>query len=245
MLKFFRQIRQRLIRENRFSKYLLYAIGEVVLIVIGIWIALQLNNWNSERLDQIESNKYLAKLEQEMGALISYYNDQKIFRLSDHQKALDALKFIESCGEKKEYEDSFMQTMVSHQILSKYGEIRNTYEEMIAVGAFSAIPDKELKSKIFFAFNELTDGQTQIDYYRDELGRASTVINNQVSFSYNSESELTARYEVANLCRDVAFRNAVVEVIDAREDYIRGLDIISSAMSEAREAIRMFNNRTK
>jgi len=48
MIKFFRQIRQRLLTENKFSKYLLYAIGEILLVVIGILIALQINNWNEE-----------------------------------------------------------------------------------------------------------------------------------------------------------------------------------------------------
>jgi hypothetical protein len=48
MLRFFRQIRQRLITGNKFSKYLLYAIGEILLVVIGILIALQVNNWNEE-----------------------------------------------------------------------------------------------------------------------------------------------------------------------------------------------------
>jgi len=50
MIKFFRKIRQQLLTENKFSKYLLYAIGEIVLVVIGILIALQINNWNIERL---------------------------------------------------------------------------------------------------------------------------------------------------------------------------------------------------
>ena len=49
MIKFFRKIRQRLLTENKFSKYLLYAIGEVFLVVIGIMIALQANNWNQSR----------------------------------------------------------------------------------------------------------------------------------------------------------------------------------------------------
>ncbi|MEM9000637.1 MAG: DUF6090 family protein [Bacteroidota bacterium] len=49
MIKFFRKIRQKLLQENRFSKYLLYAIGEIILVVIGILIALQINNWNEER----------------------------------------------------------------------------------------------------------------------------------------------------------------------------------------------------
>ena len=49
MIKFFRKIRQKLLTENKFSKYLLYAIGEIVLVVIGILIALQINNWNELR----------------------------------------------------------------------------------------------------------------------------------------------------------------------------------------------------
>ena len=46
MIKFFRKIRQRLLSENKFSKYLIYAIGEIVLVVIGILIALSINNAN-------------------------------------------------------------------------------------------------------------------------------------------------------------------------------------------------------
>ncbi|MCZ4410339.1 DUF6090 family protein [Cryomorphaceae bacterium 1068] len=49
MIKFFRHIRQRMIKESRFSKYMLYAIGEIVLVVIGILIALQINNWNEQK----------------------------------------------------------------------------------------------------------------------------------------------------------------------------------------------------
>jgi hypothetical protein len=49
MIKFFRQIRKRMLKENKMSKYLLYAIGEIVLVVIGILIALQINTWNEER----------------------------------------------------------------------------------------------------------------------------------------------------------------------------------------------------
>ncbi|WP_054558503.1 DUF6090 family protein [Croceitalea dokdonensis] len=49
MIKFFRKIRQKLLAENRFSKYLLYAIGEIVLVVIGILIALQINTWSENQ----------------------------------------------------------------------------------------------------------------------------------------------------------------------------------------------------
>ncbi len=49
MIKLFRRIRQKLLTENKFSKYLIYAIGEIVLVVIGILIALSINNWNETR----------------------------------------------------------------------------------------------------------------------------------------------------------------------------------------------------
>ena len=49
MIKFFRKIRQQLLTENKFSKYMIYAIGEIILVVIGILIALGINNWNENR----------------------------------------------------------------------------------------------------------------------------------------------------------------------------------------------------
>ncbi len=62
MIKFFRRIRQKLLQQNRFSKYLLYAIGEIVLVVIGILIALQINNWNERRKAAIEEKEILENL---------------------------------------------------------------------------------------------------------------------------------------------------------------------------------------
>ncbi len=61
MIKFFRHIRQQLLTENKLSKYLFYAIGEIILVVIGILIALSLNNWNEERkLNKLENSTLYA-----------------------------------------------------------------------------------------------------------------------------------------------------------------------------------------
>ncbi|WP_026952516.1 hypothetical protein [Algoriphagus mannitolivorans] len=46
MISFFRKIRQKLLQQNRVTRYLAYAIGEIFLVVLGILIALQVNNWN-------------------------------------------------------------------------------------------------------------------------------------------------------------------------------------------------------
>ncbi len=77
MIKFFRKIRQRLLSENKFSKYLIYAIGEIVLVVIEILIALQINTWNeSRKLAAIRDNNNLQPLEDLKTD--AAYTDQKI-----------------------------------------------------------------------------------------------------------------------------------------------------------------------
>ncbi len=66
MIKFFRHFRQMLLVNNRFGKYSLYALGEIVLVVIGIMIALSINNWNAQRLKNEENDVLLNKLTEEL-----------------------------------------------------------------------------------------------------------------------------------------------------------------------------------
>ncbi len=66
MIKFFRKIRQNLIMENKTSKYFKYAIGEIVLVVIGILIALQLNNWNDVRKNKNYEQEILLLINQNL-----------------------------------------------------------------------------------------------------------------------------------------------------------------------------------
>ncbi len=62
MIKFFRKIRQRFLTENKFSKYLIYSIGEIFLVVIGILIALQVNNLNEDRKERKVEIRLLNEL---------------------------------------------------------------------------------------------------------------------------------------------------------------------------------------
>ena len=62
MIKFFRKIRQNLLSENKFAKYLFYAVGEIILVVIGILIALGINNWNINRLERKTEKNILLDL---------------------------------------------------------------------------------------------------------------------------------------------------------------------------------------
>ena len=66
MLKFFRRIRQNQLLEGKTSRYFKYAIGETILVVIGILIALGINNWNENRIAQNQAKTYLVNLDEEI-----------------------------------------------------------------------------------------------------------------------------------------------------------------------------------
>jgi len=96
MIKFFRKIRQKLLAEGKLKSYTFYAIGEIFLVVVGILIALQINNWNQVRKDR--SNEILlllelrASLSQEATQFVGLI--EKIERTRDGYDALE--KFVRS-----------------------------------------------------------------------------------------------------------------------------------------------------
>jgi hypothetical protein len=66
MITFLRRIRQNLINSNKLSKYLLYALGEIVLVMIGILLALQINTWNENRKLKAKTKDYLLLLKEDL-----------------------------------------------------------------------------------------------------------------------------------------------------------------------------------
>jgi len=95
MIKFFRKIRQNSINENKFTNYLKYAIGEIVLVVIGILIALSINNWNENnklnKLKQVYYRQLLKDLNADKEYLtekINIYNT----RITGYENYLDTYK---------------------------------------------------------------------------------------------------------------------------------------------------------
>ena len=68
MINFFRQIRHRLVDDNRFFKYSRYAIGEIVLVVVGILIALSINSWNQKRQLSNQEHKLLLEIKNDLNS---------------------------------------------------------------------------------------------------------------------------------------------------------------------------------
>ena len=77
MIKFFRKIRYDLMEKNKTGKYFKYAIGEIVLVVIGILIALQINNWNEGNKHQLRTENLILRLEKQISQNIEQAQKEK------------------------------------------------------------------------------------------------------------------------------------------------------------------------
>ncbi len=112
MIKFFRKIRQGLLTENKFSKYLLYAIGEIILVVIGILIALSINNWNEDRKSKKKTVLLLKQVQKEL--LYNIKNSNIVF---DFYRGKDSLIY-KVLNEKVNYEDYKSNNELRNLVLS-------------------------------------------------------------------------------------------------------------------------------
>lgn len=95
MFKFFRRIRQQLLSKNRIRKYFLYAIGEIILVVIGILIALQINNWNEASKDALREQQILKQLNKEYIANLIQLEEKIVMRNEMIAASSTILKYID------------------------------------------------------------------------------------------------------------------------------------------------------
>ena len=146
MIKFFRKIRQNLVVESRFSKYFIYAVGEIILVVIGILIAITLNNSNQAQSQRSISAEKLTKLRQ-----LIYQDSINMAKTIDHSKIQianiqEAIDKFDQGFSQLDYQ-SIMKIIIGSGPRTTPLD-RSIYEEMLNSGEFSYIQDAELKRKI-------------------------------------------------------------------------------------------------
>ena len=132
MIKFFCHIRQTLIMENKTSKYLKYAIGEIVLVMIGILLALQINNWNENRKIRAFEVKMLSEIRLELIRDTIYFNAIKERPTSANESIDKIIKFMDN-GESEN--DSILKYINNSINLSfQFIYHKGAYESLKSVG---------------------------------------------------------------------------------------------------------------
>ncbi|EPR74166.1 hypothetical protein ADIWIN_0743 [Winogradskyella psychrotolerans RS-3] len=155
MIKFFRKIRQNLIMENQTSKYLKYAIGEIILVVIGILIALQINNWNeNQKAKQLEANFFdnvLIELKKDQLKL-NYYKNFHTKRI----EYLDTLLTYVRNPNKTMGIDKFGMYVEPLFYASDPTNYNITFESAKSLGTFNNFKEKELLKDLSQYYTDFT-----------------------------------------------------------------------------------------
>jgi hypothetical protein len=209
MIKFFRHIRKKLVGENRFSKYLIYAIGEIVLVVIGILIALQINNWNESRKAKVRSIEYHTRLIEDVERVVATSEklNQTSYRvLNSIQRTVDLLDLGKPLTSKDKEIVDYTLVWVS-RFNYQFTELA-TYEEMQSNGDLSLIYNINLRDKLV----NFHDYMASVDAIFNRLGTTITndlsMLDKYVKSKVNPETlEITNKYNFLDMAKDKKFIN--------------------------------------
>ncbi len=201
MIAFFRKIRQRLLTENKVSRYILYAIGEIVLVVIGILIALQINNWNEQKKaidkEQQALTEILSDLDLNISSLngIIYTDRNSIITCANSVKLI-----IYNIEKTRVYHDSLA---VHFSNTFRYPDLdlkSSGYESLTSIG-IDLIEDQDVRSAIgkYYtytipgvkaAYMELRDDfyHYMLDFLRTEFKSIGLELDQRIDipFDYNA-----------------------------------------------------------
>ena len=144
MIRLFRKIRRSLLSENKFSKYLLYAVGEIVLVVIGILIALQINNVNESHKQRVKEVQFLQNLKSDL-----IFEEKELERYIEIRESIVdsaqlALEYLN--GKPMENAQIFNYHTFNVGIWREFQRNNNTFLELINSGNLTIISNDAIKN---------------------------------------------------------------------------------------------------
>ena len=159
MIHLFRKIRQEHITKNRLRKYLMYAFGEIILVMVGILLALQFNNWNQEKENTKKENWYLINIVEDIEyqkSSIKYIKNNCLKSIEIGQSIMKAYKTNKTFLEVDSLDKKLNFLMRSFT----FPNINNTYSELVSSGKFDLIQEKELSLNIIDYFIYIEENHT-------------------------------------------------------------------------------------
>lgn len=236
MIKFFRKIRKNLLNEGKTSKYLKYAIGEIVLVVIGILIALSINNWNVKKIEKSNELKYYKNIKRQLNEDENAINANIDYNNLYLKQFNQAIKIIEQ--DDRNIVDSLVSISVNLLEFSDFHRQSNIYETMVNSGEIKLLKNQQ----IIEALQQLEEKYIFINKLEDTHSQAviKFVVPNIISSlkvsSMKAENiEKLYSYEFQNLFVLVA--DLMVEKNEAYENIVFRINSIDNLLDNEIEKI--------
>ncbi len=212
MISLFRKIRQKLLSQNRITQYLTYAVGEILLVVIGILIALQVNNWNENRKNQREGVAILRNLKSELTedfSMMAY----TIERLESRKTSADYLyqlitKEAESGGiDSTAIVGALMRSGYIHKFVPSFA----VYNEIQNSGKLNLIQSDSIKKKLANYKSRVEENlriESPYEITLKDFEKKAVIFLSEIPLTENkkiTESYRLINFDLVELSQDKAF----------------------------------------
>ena len=175
MIKFFRQIRFKLMGENKTSKYFKYAIGEIVLVVIGILIALQINTWNEEKNEIKAENNFYTNLKVDLNQDLEFIK----FVQEYYKPKLDAYNLLNRIYANEYLKNKFtIDSLISVYLFTPqrtFYPVSGVFKSAIAGNEINSYKQKKITQNIIklygSTYDRVIDNGKFVDKRWSDLGK--------------------------------------------------------------------------
>jgi len=233
MINFFRQIRKSLFMKNKTGKYFKYAIGEIFLVVIGILIALSINNWNENRQNRKVLTIYTNQLIEEVEINVAQLNNI----VKNETKLVKHLDTVVSLLNKQDYDNIKLKNK-SYALLTfeDFNPETIAYDNLKSSGEFKLIENIELRNAISGAYNTFEDVKLtqEVHYYNMKTRVADYFLENADYGNFQHTS--------TDFAKDRVFKNLTLGSVATFNQKIEACKNSLESLKELKTKLEYFSN---
>ena len=225
MIKFFSKIRHKMLKENRLSKYIVYAIGEIILVVIGILIALSINNKNEIRKQRDLELHYLSNIKTDLILNIKHLDNY----INRRETSINSANEIIAHYEGKPIKDlkAFSRHTVNIYTWRKFFQINNTFQELMNSGNLALISNDSIKDVLLnmeSLYKVMKDGEAHFRYDSEillyepsyNMMDMNPIVQNYMYFASkgaDGDNRELSKKEFENMLKDTKQKNGFVMAV--------------------------------
>lgn len=240
MLRFFSKMRYKLATQNRVAKYMRYAIGEILLVVIGILIALQINNWNEHRKIHIYEQKILNDLVRTIDNDLGVHH-MLLGRLDSMEFGVSNLYRL--MGKNESSADSLQKYLPYLSMGIRFGYDPGVYESLKSVG-LDKITDDAIRADLARLYDFLYPRINEmIDFgYKQPSNKAKELLDkfwiSGVEVKPNGEASIIKRVEIKDPFHNQDFLNGIMLNSNSYKNARYRIEFIIGESEQVKESLK-------
>jgi hypothetical protein len=193
---------------------------EFLIVVAGIFVGLQVTDWNERRQLRERELNYLQRMSEDLSKMEAEFHQILEYGGGRSEVVMRALRALEKCDASLATPDDFRITFADYQTQPTPTIITRTYEEMVSSGALASMADRDLSGDIASLFGALGNYKTFMQGVRISLPVVDRVLWKHLDLSYDAKGRPVLRqFDFAAACQNRELRNAAWEIRDLMRDW--------------------------